>query len=209
MAEILGVTTDLSLHGGFKEMLESTVRLKKSHVRAWKNMDPKERHKNREEMRHHRSALNDQESAANDSPFPHFSNYSSTLKTTDLDVMCEKHPAPPIMDPETLRKKKLNAGQTKPQAPLMPQEPIVRIKSQNGKVSFNARRTFINFAADSNGRPHSSAGTFEPEIEGISPQSIQRAYSPHRLTGKSPLKSTIQRQISKRALARVGATIEL
>lgn len=208
MSEIFGLapTTNLSLHGGFKDMLESAVKLKKTHLKAWKEMSPKEREANRAELRTHRDAINDQERAADSTYSSSF--MSSAEESTSFD-QGEKHPGDLPMDPATLRRKKLNAGQTVQQKPLMPQEPLVRIKSMTGKVRFSDdRRTF--FASDANGRPHSSAGTFEPEVDGVTSQSIQRAYSPKdRLTGRPPIKSSLQRQIAKRALARIAASTEL
>jgi hypothetical protein len=202
MASILGVT-DLSV-GAFREMVESAEKLKKLHVKKWKEMDPKKRNEERKDLRIHRQALIDVENASSD--YPTF--YSSTEQTTDMDCGVERHPGDLPMDPATLKRKKLNAGQTGPQSPLMPQDPIKKIKSQNGKIQFSDRRTF--FGSDANGRPHSAAGTFEPAEEGVSSKQIQRAYNPKtRLTGIAPGKSLIKRQIMKNALARCGMTTEL
>jgi hypothetical protein len=205
VGEILGVTTDLSM-GSFREMVESAEKLKKLHVKKWKEMDPKRRDEERKDLRIHRQALSDVENASSDYP----TYYSSTEQTTNLECGVERHPGDLPMDPATLKRKKLNAGQTKQQEPLMPQEPLVRIKTNDGKVHFGEIRSFINFAADQNGRPHSAAGTFEPEVDGVTSQQVQRAYNPKtRLTGIAPGKSLVKRQIMKRALARVGSTTEL
>jgi hypothetical protein len=202
MASILG-TTNLSV-GAFREMVESAEKLKKLHVKKWKEMDPKMRDAERKDLRIHRQALSDVENASSDYP----TYYSSTEQTTDMDCGVERHPGDLPMDPATLKRKKLNAGQTGPQSPLMPQDPIKKITSSNGKMHFSDRRTF--FAADANGRPHSSAGTFQPEVDGVTSQQVQRAYNPKtRLTGITPGKGLVKRQIMRRALARVGATTDL
>lgn len=210
MGEILG-TTDLSL-GGFQEMLESSVRLKKAHLRTFKKMTPDQRSKQQHEMRIHRDALNDIQTASDRSGGGYSpSYYSAKQTTTDFasgDVMNCCHPKDLAMDPATLKRKKLNVGQTGPQAPLEPQDPIKKLTGMDGKMRFS--RT--NFAADSNGKLHSGSGEFEPEGGQITPQSIQRAYSAKdRLTGRPPaaVRTSIKRSIMKRALARVAQTTEM
>lgn len=214
MAAILGVT-DFSL-GGFQEMLESSVRLKKAHLRTFKKMTPDQRSKQQHEMRIHRDALNDIQTASDRSGGGYSpSYYSARQVTTDFasgDAMNCCHPKDLPMDMATLKRKKLNVGQTGPQMPLEPQDPIVKIKGMDGKMRFSrADLSFTNFAADQNGKLHSGSGEFEPEGGQITPQSIQRAYSSNRLTGRpqSAVKNSIKRTIMKRALARVGQLTEL
>lgn len=192
MSAILGVT-ELASIGGFQEMLESSMRLKKVHKSHWKSMDPKIKEVEKEKLRLTRAALNDQERASDE----YGMGFMRGMLTTDLS-MGEAHPGDLPMDPATLKRKKLNAGQTKQQEPLMPQDPLVRIKLKT-----------VNFATDGNGRPHSGSGQFEPEIDGVSSQSIQRAYSPHnRLTGRPPIK-TAKKMIDRRMLGSVESILSL
>lgn len=215
MAAILEGTTDLSL-GGFQEMLESSVRLKKAHLRTFKKMTPDQRSKQQHEMRIHRDALNDIQTASDRSGGGYSpSYYSAKQATTDFgsgDVMNCCHPKDLAMDPATLKRKKLNVGQTGPQAPLEPQDPIKKLTGMDGKMRFERLDPRIRFASDSNGKLHSGSGEFEPEGGQITPQSIQRAYSAKdRLTGRPPaaVRTSIKRSIMKRALARVSQLTEL
>lgn len=215
MAAILEGTTDFSL-GGFQEMLESSVRLKKAHLRTFKKMTPDQRSKQQHEMRIHRDALNDIQTASDRSGGGYSpSYYSAKQATTDFgsgDVMNCSHPKDLAMDPATLKRKKLNAGQTGPQSPLEPQDPIKKLTGMDGKMRFERLDPRISFASDSNGKLHSGSGEFEPEGGQITPQSIQRAYSAKdRLTGRPPaaVRTSIKRSIMKRALARVGQLTEL